>query len=150
LLKRLQKKHYPTVTAFAQALGIKDPSRISRGNPFDVYWCLRLAEVTGENPSVILRAANKGDIATLIETLYGTSKVLLTPEQQTLLNAFEGMAPHARQALITIAKDLAGQHSGGQSGTGSSGEPGMPPPASDRGPDYKMAHLFQQRRSRAR
>lgn len=150
LLKRLQKKHFPTVTAFAHALGIQDPSRLSRGKPFNVYWCLRLAQVTGENPSVILRAADKGDVATLIETLYGTGKALLTPEQQTLLDAFEAMAPHSRQALITIAKDVAAQHSGGGSGTGSTGEPGLPPPASpDKGPDYKMAHLFQ-RRSRAR
>jgi hypothetical protein len=70
LLKRLQRKHhYPSVQAFAEALGIRDASRLSRGKPFDVYWCLRLAQVTGEPPSVVLRAANKGAIATLIEAL---------------------------------------------------------------------------------
>lgn len=150
LLKRLQKKHFPTVHAFAHALGIVDPSRLSRGKPFNVYWCLRLAQVTGENPSVILRAADKGDVATLIETLYGTGKVLLTPEQQVLLDAADAMTPRARQALIAIAQEAAGQRPQGQGGAGSSGEPGLPPPATpEKGPDYKMAHIFQ-RRARTR
>ena len=150
LLKKLQKKHYPSVRAFAQALGIDDPSRLSRGNPFDVYWCLRLAQVTGENPSFILRTANKGEIATLIENLYGAGKLLLTPEQQALLDAFDVIAnPRARQALITIAQEAASQAGGsGQSGTGTPSEPGMPPPPPDKEP-YKMAHVFP-RRSRIR
>jgi hypothetical protein len=151
LLKRLQKKHFASVSAFAHALGIGDPSRLSRGKPFNVYWCLRLAQITGENPSMILRAANKGDVATLIESLYGSGKVLLTHEQQAMLEAFDAIqAPDARQALLTIARHAASLSGSSQGGTGSpGGEPGLPPSFPDKGPDYKMAHLFQ-RRSRAR
>jgi hypothetical protein len=150
LLKRLQKKHFPSVTAFAQALGI-DASRMSRGKPFNIYWCLRLAQVTGENPSVILRAANKGEIATLIENLYGSGKVLLTPEQQMLLDALDSLQdPRARQALIVIAQQAAGLRGAGTPGGSEStgGGSGVPPPP-QKDPDYKMLPIFQ-RRARTR
>ncbi len=106
LLKRLQKKHrYPSVRAFAQALGIADASRLSRGSPFDVKGCLRLALVTGEPPSVVLRAAGKADIAAMIEQLYGTSPPQLTAEQQQLLQALDAITdPATRAALIQMAR----------------------------------------------
>lgn len=150
LLKRLQKKHYPSVRAFAQALGIGDASRLSRGKPFDVYWCLRLARVTGENPSLVLRTANKGEIAQLIEELYGSSRFLLTPEQQALLEALEAIPdPFTRQALIHMARRTAGLGGSSQGGTGTDGGGSVIPPT-DKDPDYKMAHVFQPRRARVR
>jgi hypothetical protein len=150
LLKRLQKKHYPSVRAMAHALGIEDASRISRGQPFNVFWCLRLAQVTGENPTVILRAADKGDVAMLIESLYGSSQPLLTPEEQMLLEAFHALPrPESRQALIQLARDAA-FGTGGRGTGGGTNDPGSMPPPTDKGPEYKMApHLFQ-RRARTR
>lgn len=150
LLKKLQKKHYPSVRAFAHALGIDDPSRISRGNPFDVFWCLRLAQVTGENPSLILRTANKPEIAAMIEELYGTSKPLLNPEQQAMLEGLDAIRdPTIRQYLIRIVRWAAGLDDGrGHGGSGTEGGGPIIPP--EKPPDYKMApHVFA-RRARSR
>jgi hypothetical protein len=148
LLNRLQKR-YSTVRGFAKALGCA-PERISRGTPWDVYWCLRLAQVTGENPSVVLRAANKGEIATMIETLYGSGKVLLRPDQQIMLDALDAIqSPYYRQLAIDMTRGLAGlpgTAQGGSSTEGGSG-PAIPPPGTP--PDYKMAHVFA-RRARSR
>jgi hypothetical protein len=60
----------------AEAIGIK-PSRYSKlygGNNYSlsVENCLRLATVIRESPGVVLRAAGKGEVAELIEKLYGT------------------------------------------------------------------------------
>lgn len=137
LLKRLQKKHYPSVRAFADALET-DASRLSRGLPFDVRGCLRLALLTGEPPSSVLRAAGKGDVAALIERLYGSSPPLLTADEQRMLRAMTHIR-HAsdRQALITIAEALAQWPSGGTVGGDDAGgghEPGetkLPPKLMD-------------------
>jgi hypothetical protein len=149
LLKRLQK-NYSSVRAMGIALGIS-PERISRGTPFDVKGCLHLARVTGENPSVVLRAANKGEIATMIETLYGPGKALLTPEQQALLEALDAIRePDIRHALITAARRMAGLTGTGQTGSGSAdGGSGPMIPPTGTPPDYKMAHVFA-RRARSR
>jgi hypothetical protein len=151
LLRKLRHKHYGDSTrAMAHALDI-DPSRISRGTPFDVHGCLRLAQLTGENPSVVLRAANKGHIATLIEALYGAGKTLLTPDEHAILEAFNALPrPESRRALIQIARDAAfGTGGQGTQGGESSGDPGALPPLTSKGPDYKMSQLFQ-RRARTR
>ena len=70
-------------TALGNAIGLS-PTRISRvlkgdGCSLEVISCLRLAEVTGESPTVILRAAGKWDVAELIERLYGKPRPLLIP-----------------------------------------------------------------------
>ncbi len=108
LLRRLKKSHYASTSAFAKALNV-DPSHLSRamgpsGQPFDVRGCLRLAKVTGTDPGTTLRAAGKGEIAELIEALYGTPTVAPPPDQQELLRAYQAIAPHARQSLIVLAR----------------------------------------------
>jgi len=151
LLKRLAKA-YPTVKAFAQALDV-DPSHLSRAmhteQPFDVRGCLRLARVTGTNPGEVLRAAGKGDIADLIEELYGPAQALLTAEQQDLLAAFDAMNPNVRKAFTEIAKataaGLAQGGSGSGSGEGGSGGTLLPPPAKPS--DYKMHHEVRRLRT---
>jgi len=152
LLKRLSKA-YPTVKAFAQALDV-DPSHLSRAmhteQPFDVRGCLRLARVTGTSPGEVLRAAGKGDIAELIEELYGAPQVLLTGEQRELLAALNAIdEPKVREALLTMARRAAGLEQGG-SGSGSAGGHGgpgggvIPPPVK---PDYKMHHELRRLRT---
>jgi hypothetical protein len=74
LLARTAKR-FPSRQALARALGING-SRLSRAIntgdfPFNVKNCLKLAQVSGESPSMILRTAGKDDVATLIESLYG-------------------------------------------------------------------------------
>lgn len=143
LLRRL-KRHYPSTRAFAEALGV-DASHLSRamgvkGQPFDVRGCLRLARVTGASPGEVLRAAGKIDIAELIEALYGAPAQQLTPEQQQLLAALDGITdPAVRQSLITVARSAAGAAGGSSSGggdlPGSGGLTGGPPVGPGR---YKM------------
>src|SRR5579885_1214122 len=69
---------FPSHRALATALGVT-PSRLSRAMtgtggefPFNVTNCLRLAQLSGESASEILRAAGKKDVADLIEALYGS------------------------------------------------------------------------------
>jgi hypothetical protein len=78
--------------------------------PFDVRGCLRLAKVTGENPGLVLRSAGKGDIADLIEQLYGPpAAVRLTPEEQQLLTAFQAIAdPSVRRSMLEVARAAGG------------------------------------------
>src|SRR4051812_1758742 len=82
---------FPNRSAFAKAIGL-NASRLSRALntgdfPFNVTNCLRLAQVSGEPPSKVLRAAGKGDVADLIETLYGRDRnALLSPEERELLD----------------------------------------------------------------
>jgi hypothetical protein len=109
------KRDYPSIRAFAKALGI-DPSHLSRamgkhgGAPFDIRGCLRLARLTHEDPGVILRAAGKAEIADLIEELYGKRAAQpLSPEHRQLLDAYRALgSPRRQQSLIVIAKAAAG------------------------------------------
>lgn len=153
LLKRL-RKYYPTVRAFADALDI-DPSQLSRamgegGQPFDIRGCLRLAQVTGENPTLVLRAAGKADIAALVEELYGPSHALLTPEQQQLLNSMEAIQdPTVRQSILTVVRAAAAAAAGssGSEGGETGGGSGTPPPSKE--PKWSMGdETFALRRAR--
>lgn len=65
-------------TALGKAIGVS-ASRLSRvmsgeEHSLEVLNCLKLADVTGRSPSVVLRAAGKGDVADLIEKLYGKAR----------------------------------------------------------------------------
>lgn len=108
-LRRLQKRLYPSIRAMADAIDM-DHSYLSRamqthGQPFNVKGCLVLARGTGVHPSEVLRAAGKGEIADLIEALYGPGHEGLSPDQQELLDAFAGITDHAvRRSLIDVAK----------------------------------------------
>ncbi len=88
LLARIAR-NFESKKALADALDI-DPSRLSRAItkgdfPFNVENCLRLARVSGESPSEVLRAANNADVAELIESLYGPEKTVTDPVLQELL-----------------------------------------------------------------
>jgi hypothetical protein len=153
LLRRLLRKHFKTVRDFAESMNM-DPSHMSRamgrnGQPFDVTGCLRLAEVTGERPGAILRAAGKADLAERIERLYGpAAPVILTPQQQVLLQALDGIDdPAARDSLITIARYLAERAVPSAGSEGGEGGGPVVPPAGRKDPGYKMGqHLRHARR----
>jgi plasmid maintenance system antidote protein VapI len=105
---------YPSRAALAKALHVT-PSRLSRALntgdfPLNVANCLRLAKVSGESATQILRAAGKSDIAELIESLYGADRTrLLTATERELLDDFEKLTPRAREALHTLLADLLGK-----------------------------------------
>jgi hypothetical protein len=106
LLSRLATR-FPSRRAFAIAIGT-DPSRLSRamnGDPtmFDVLRCLYVARATRENPSVVLRAAGKGEIADLLEELYGEPK---TPEALMVLHAFKRLGADVQAPVLDLLKDL--------------------------------------------
>lgn len=112
LLRKLSRD-FPTVRAFAAALGV-DPSHVSRAmsdpkKPFDVRGCLRLAKVTGAHPGVILRAARKGEIADLIEALYGAAPARLTVDQREIIALLDAMTePAVRYSYLEIGRRVAG------------------------------------------
>ena len=101
---------FETREAFAKALGINS-SRLSRALntgdfPFNVTNCLRLAKVSGESATEILRAAGKADVAALIEELYGKQSTLSADERQTV--AFIRALPReAREGLDGFIRGLA-------------------------------------------
>jgi transcriptional regulator with XRE-family HTH domain len=86
-LLRKAAQQFRTQAEFAEALGIS-LARLNRAlnksehalNPVN---CLRLARITGDPPSVVLRAGGKADLAELIEQLYGRSE--FTSEQKDLI-----------------------------------------------------------------
>ncbi|MEP7304167.1 MAG: hypothetical protein ABJA98_01490 [Acidobacteriota bacterium] len=88
LLNKIAER-FPSRTALAKALKIT-PSRLSRALntgdfPFNIENCLRLAQVSEEPPSDVLRAADNREIAELIESLYGPEKRVTDPVLQDLL-----------------------------------------------------------------
>lgn len=89
LLNRIAEG-FPTRHALAEALDI-NASRLSRALngsekfSFNVENCLRLAQISGEPASEVLRAADKGEIADLIESLYGSERTVTDAAVQALL-----------------------------------------------------------------
>jgi plasmid maintenance system antidote protein VapI len=73
LLRGLAVERGGTHAEFAKAIGVRPDtfSRLLAGKPADPTICLKIADVTGTSPSKLLRAAGHGDVAELIEDLYG-------------------------------------------------------------------------------
>lgn len=102
---------FPTTLAMAKAIGV-NASRLSRAlngdsYPFDALRCLRMAHATGRNATQILRAAGKGELADLIERLYGdASKKSMNAEQSALLENFNRADRQSQHALLTLAQNV--------------------------------------------
>ena len=83
LLLDLRKKLGGTDVALAKALGIS-PTHVNRitsdPSSIGVETCLRLANVTAANPSAILRVTRKGEVADLLDRLYGAAAKRRAPE----------------------------------------------------------------------
>jgi transcriptional regulator with XRE-family HTH domain len=105
---------YPTHRALAKAIGVT-PSRLSRAMsgsggdvPFNIENCLKLASVSGESPSEILRAAGKGNVADLIESVYGREPEF-TSKDREILEAWRALSPRAQGAMAALLDDLTPQ-----------------------------------------
>lgn len=100
---------FPSKQAFAKAIGVT-PSRFSRvlsGNyALNVLNCLRLAKLTGDSASRVLRVAGKNEIADLMEELYGRTAPALSPSDRELLDRWNALTPRARESLRGILGDL--------------------------------------------
>ncbi len=114
LLARIVQK-FESKKALADALDM-DPSRLSRAIntgdfPFNIENCLRLAKVSGESPSEVLRAADNGDIAELIESLYGPERPVPDPVVQDLLRNWRTLTVEqkgfVRMAAASVLRDHA-------------------------------------------
>ena len=114
LLRQLQQQHYPqSANDFAKALGVR-ASHLSRAmrtrnaQPFDVLGCLRLAEVTGTDPILVLRAAGKDRIADkLIRLGLPLRKEGLSPAARELLDVLNYLTTEQIRHLTVIARHIA-------------------------------------------
>lgn len=122
LLKQLQETHYPeSVKAFAKALDI-EPARVYRamregGVPFDIYSCLKVAQVTGADPLVVLRAGGKGRIADQLADLCRFRP--MSPEVQALIDAAAGLSAEQVESVTRVVRHMA---------NGRRRRPPLPPP----------------------
>ena len=106
LLERAAAK-YPSKQAFAKELGITPSrfSRVLRGDySMEVVNCLRLAKLSGEQPSDVLTAAGKRDVADLIEHLYG-DQTLAEPER-TLLSQWAHLTGQQQSTIRSLIREL--------------------------------------------
>lgn len=120
LLRELVQDWGGPKSSFARAIQIS-PSRLSHAlagtDHFTVgiELCLRIARATGMSPSRVLRAAGKGEVADLIEELYG--KAVPRPtftqqghrrlEQERHWDLWQSIDPRAQRALTVLLEQAA-------------------------------------------
>ena len=108
-LLEVASRRFPSKQAFAKAIGVT-PSRFSRvlGGSYtlNVLNCLRLAKITGESASRVLRLAGKTEIAELIEEQYGRTAPALSPSERELLETWSSLNQRSRENLKGILKEL--------------------------------------------
>jgi hypothetical protein len=69
--------------------------------------CLRLAEVLGEDPRVVFRAAQKAELAEQIDRLYGAAVPHISATQRAVLDAWEALAPEDQRTVRELLHRLA-------------------------------------------
>lgn len=103
-------KQFGSQRALAEAIQL-DTSRLNRAinkgdHPFNVENCLRLAQVTGLRPSLVLRAADKGSVAELIESLYGKEvDSRMTLKERDHLDCWRKLDPERQRAIDVLTRD---------------------------------------------
>lgn len=68
--------------------------------------CLRLAEVLGEQPSVVFRVARKLELADQFDRLYGQTANPMTEAERELVDVWRELTPRAREGLWLVIRDL--------------------------------------------
>lgn len=104
---------YGTAQALADAIGMS-LSAFSRGvrnaGTLGVESLLRLAVETGEPPGKVLRIAGKGDVAELIERLYGTAHASLggvSGQERELIGLWKDLSRGTQDSMLTILTALS-------------------------------------------
>lgn len=117
-LRALVRRYGGTDQSFASAAEITE-SQLShwkhgRGTP-GLESCLRIAKASGENASQVLRAAGHGELADLVEHLYGPAAERratfhrdrpVTGAEQALLDRWRLLTPHDRQTILRLIASL--------------------------------------------
>jgi hypothetical protein len=106
-IDRLVEERFGTPTALAKTIGLH-LTPFSRGvasGTFNVVNLLKLAKVANEPPSNVLRMAGKGDVADLIESLYGGAA--MTPQQREVSALLDRMDPHDRSLGVEMLRRIA-------------------------------------------
>ena len=102
-VERLIRDKFRTKRALASAVGLTE-SPFGRGveaGSLGVDSLLRLAMAAEAHPSDVLRMAGKGEIADLIERLYGPGRDALTEPQRQLLELWARLPdPEARKSML--------------------------------------------------
>lgn len=108
-LLREQVQRHGTLSELAKAIRMSQ-ARLGRvinyGGSLEVANLLRLAVVSGEPASDVLRAAKKDDVADLIEELYGKPNPPLSPADRTLLEQWHALPPDARDTVGDLIERL--------------------------------------------
>jgi len=119
-------KRFPNKYTFAKKLGIT-PGRLSRvlggEHSLDVENCLKLAKLTGESASRVLRLAGKSEIAELIEDLYGRTAPALSRGDREVLDEWDAMNAHDRQALRAVLQSLGARDKPHRTSAADRGQP---------------------------
>jgi hypothetical protein len=100
-------KRLGSATALAEAAGLTVSAmlRCAKGHnrlTLGAESCLSIAEVSGENPSALLRAAGKGEVADRIERLYGPPRPPLSADERALLALDEETKRRVRELIEYI------------------------------------------------
>jgi hypothetical protein len=103
-------KRFSTATALAKALDMHLSAfvrGVTRGT-FAIATLLRLARLTDTHPSTVLRLADKGDVADLIEDLYQIEVNLesLSNSEHQLIKRWRELSPRAQRSLEIIMAEL--------------------------------------------
>lgn len=106
LLNRIADR-FDSRDALAKALGMNG-SRLSRALnsgdfPFNVANCLRLAKISGEPPSKVLRAAGKADVAELLESLYKPS---VNEGERELLDLWDTLSKQEQHGVMSLLRSV--------------------------------------------
>jgi hypothetical protein len=123
-LLRSIRDRFPSQIAFANAIGVSS-SRAGRAmkgqDSLNTLNCLRLAAAVGEPPSRILRAANKGEIADLLEQLYGRQATAIPDRVRKTVAQLHALATSDRAAVEHLITRLATREPPGGNGKKASG-----------------------------
>jgi transcriptional regulator with XRE-family HTH domain len=116
-LLRSIRDRFPSQLAFAQAIGVSSSraGRVMKGqDSLNALSCLRLAAAAGEPPSRILRAANKGELADLLEQLYGRQAAAIPDTVRRTVAQLHGLARADRAAVEHLIARLATREPSGK------------------------------------
>lgn len=115
-LLRAIRERFSTNRAMAAAIGISG-SRLGRAmdgkDTLNTLNCLRLANATGERPSALLRAADKDEIATLIEGMYGDHAAAIPEADRETLAQLRALTPAKRRLVEQLLTELAAREKPG-------------------------------------
>jgi transcriptional regulator with XRE-family HTH domain len=99
-----------TKRSVAKALGLTEGrlGRVLRGEfSLSVLSCLRFSKTSGAPPGQILRAAEKGEVADLIEELYAVNENTASPGELELLRRYRRVGAKGQSLVREVISTFA-------------------------------------------